>query len=268
MQEQRMSDAKGPGSPPRNASGSPDDAVRQAGNEVRSAAAGIGAEARQAAGTLREEATRTVEEVKAEGSKVAEAAQERALGFAEEQKKAGAEQAEGLARAVHRAADELQGASPQIARYVHEAAASVDGMARALRDRSPGELMGQVEDLARRQPVAFFGAAVLAGFALARFAKSSAEHQHHGDHWAGHRAEMGHQGGMGRSGGTQGTPGHGIATPRPSAMGAPGWVPEGGQPKDGAIPAARPATMAAATLGGAGAMPAAGNRTGPQDPVT
>jgi len=51
-------------------------------------------------------------------------------------------------------------------------------------------------------------------------------------------------------------------------MGAPGWVPEGGQPKDGAIPAARPATMAAATLGGAGAMPAAGNRTDPQDPVT
>jgi hypothetical protein len=202
--------------------------------------------------------------VKTEGGKVAEAAQERAIGFAEEQKQAGAEQAEGLARAVHRAADELQGASPQIARYVHEAAASMDGLARALRDRSPGELMGRAEDLARRQPMAFFGAAVLAGFALARFAKSSAEHSHQ----ASHRAGMGYQGGMGHSGDMHGTEGHGIATPRPSAMGAPGWVPEGGQPQDGAIPAARPATMAAATLGGAGARPAAANRTGPQDPVT
>jgi hypothetical protein len=137
----------------------------------------IGAEARQAAATVREEASRALEDVKAEGSAVVEAARERAVGFAEEQQRVGADHAEGLARAVHRAAEELEESAPQIARYVHEAAASADGFARALRDRSPGELLSQVEDLARRQPVAFFGAAVLAGFALARFAKSSAAEQ-------------------------------------------------------------------------------------------
>lgn len=258
-----MSDPTGQGGQPRSTSSGPAEAARQAGNEARSAAAGIGAEAKQAAGTVREEASRTFDEIKAEGGAVVEAAQDRAMGFAEEQKKAGAEQAEGLARAVHRAADELEGTSPQIARYVHEAADSAEGFARALRDRSPGELMGQVEGLARRQPVAFFGAAVLAGFALARFAKSSADQRQS----AGMAPAAGAARTGGMPGGMQSARRHDISTSRPGAMGAPGWVPEATGPQGGATPAARPATMAAATLGGAAAMPKAADRTGPQDPA-
>ena len=64
----------------------------------------------------------------------------------------------------------------------------MDGLARSLRDSSPGELMGHVEDLARRQPVAFFGAAVLAGFAMARFAKSSADEARRSSFSAGQSA--------------------------------------------------------------------------------
>jgi len=188
-------------------------------------------------GQLRQEAAGAVEDIKAEGAAVVEAATDQALGFAEEQKRLGADQAEGLARAVHGAADQLQGNSPQIAHYVHEAASAVDGLARSLRDSSPGQLMGQIEDLARRQPVAFFGAAVLAGFALARFAKSSAEEA--------------------RRDSTQATPsqggspdaaiGGGRVVPHSTATGAPGWVQRG--PDD----APRPATVAAASLGGAAA---------------
>ena len=37
-----------------------------------------------------------------------------------------------------------------------------------------GELVGQVQDFARRHPTAFLGATVIAGFALIRFLKSSA----------------------------------------------------------------------------------------------
>src|SRR6478735_778811 len=132
------------------------------------------------AGQLRQEAAGAVEDIKAEGAGVAEAAKHQALGFAEEQKQLGADHAEGIARAVHGAADQMRETSPEIARYVQEAATAVDGLARNLRDSSPGQLMGQMEHLARRQPVAFFGAAVLAGFALARFAKSSAEEARHG----------------------------------------------------------------------------------------
>jgi hypothetical protein len=190
------------------------------------------------AGQLRQEAAGAVEDIKAEGAGVTEAAKDQALGFAEEQKRRGADQAEGIARAVHGAADQLQETSPEIARYVQEAASAVDGLARGLRDSSPGQLMGQMEDLARRQPVAFFGAAVLAGFALARFAKSSAEEARHAGAQAMHRPGGRH---------ADAAIGGGRVVPHSTAMGAPGWV-QGG-PDD----APRPATVAAASLGGAAA---------------
>ena len=44
-----------------------------------------------------------------------------------------------------------------------------------MRERSLDDLIGTVEDFARRQPVAFIGGAVAAGFGLARLMKSSAD---------------------------------------------------------------------------------------------
>jgi hypothetical protein len=195
-------------------------------------------EATVVAGQLREEAAGAAADIRSEATGVAEAAKDRAMGFAEEQKRVGADQAEGLARAVHGAADQLQESSPQIARYVHDAASAMDGLARNLRDSSPGQLMGQMEDLARRQPVAFFGAAVLAGFALARFAKSSAEEARYGSGSFGHAQPGRH---------ADGAIGGGRVVPHSTAAGAPGWVQAG--PDD----APRPATVAAASLGGAAA---------------
>ncbi len=262
-----MSDATRPGGPAQVHADSPGGEMRQEGSgAAESSTAGLASEARGAASGLQGEAAGVVQDVKTEGAAVVDAAQERAAGFAEEQKEAGAEQADSLARAVHRAADELQGTSPQIARYVHEAASSVDHLARALRDRSPGELIGGVEDLARRQPVAFFGAAVLAGFALARFARSSAPDARpsaaHGTGPAyGTRPTQSQSRPFGESPGAAAV-GGGVTTPRTAATGAPGWVPDPDLPHDEA--AARPATMAAASLGGAAARPAAtADRTGP-----
>ena len=260
-----MSDATRPGGPAQVHVDNPDGRGRRENGGAASSAAELASEARGAASALRGEAAGVVRDVKAEGAAVVDAAQEHAVSFAEEQKKAGAEQADSLARAVHRAADELQGTSPQIARYVHEAASSVDHLARALRDRSPGELIGGVEDLARRQPVAFFGAAVLAGFALARFARSSAQDasrpsaRNAGPAYGARPTDARP---FGESHGTTAV-GGGVATPRSTATGAPGWVPDPERPQDEA--AARPATMAAASLGGAAARPAtpASDRTGP-----
>ena len=258
-----MSDATRPGGPAQVHADSPDGRAPREGSGATSSADEPGSEARGTASGLRDEAAGVVRDVKAEGAAVVEAAQERASGFAEEQKEAGAEQADSLARAVHRAADELQSTSPQIARYVHEAASSVGHLARALRDRSPGELIGGVEDLARRQPVAFFGAAVLAGFALARFAKSSAQDAQSSAHNTGsaYGTRPIDPRPFGESHGTT-VVGGGVATPRSAATGAPGWVPDADRPNDEA--GARPATMAAASLGGAAARPAATtDRTGP-----
>ena len=45
----------------------------------------------------------------------------------------------------------------------------------ALRQRSIGDLMNTFTDLGKKEPLALFGGAVLAGFAISRFLKSSAD---------------------------------------------------------------------------------------------
>jgi hypothetical protein len=224
-------------------------------------------EARAAAGTLREEAAGAASDIKKEGAEVVRAARERAMNFAEAQQQAGAEHAESVAQSVHGAADKLGETSPQVARYVHEAANAMEGLGRTLRESSPGELMGRVEDLARRQPVAFFGAAVLAGFALARFAKSSADasRQRTGGYAGRYQDDQRDDYGATRTGYPAARTA-GAMTQRPAgAGGAPGWVPPTTEGANDAHPGstgtgststpARPATLAAASLGGAAAWP-------------
>src|SRR5439155_26510204 len=89
-------------------------------------------------------------------------------------KKAGAQQVRGIAQAVRTAAQGLESEIPQAAQYVHKAAEQIDYISDALERRDMGELVGQVQDFARRHPTAFLGATVIAGFALIRFLKSSA----------------------------------------------------------------------------------------------
>jgi len=226
--------------------------------------------------TLRDAASSTADTVREEGTKLADTARERAGEIAEQGQRAGAERAQGVARAIHRAAEDLEQNNPTLANMVHDAAGSIDGMARALRDRSPREVMHSVEDWARRQPIAFFGAATLAGFAIARFARSSApmgsrygrsgddRYTYDRDTARGSRGDTGHDmrtAGTGASGsisggampGTSGTGTSGTGTSGTGTSGtgtnapaAPGWVVD----ESGA---ARPATLASASLGGAAA---------------
>jgi hypothetical protein len=85
-----------------------------------------------------------------------------------DQKRSSTQHLQEVARAAHRAADELQWDMPQPAGCIHEAAQSIEEAASNLRVRSIGELMSMADGFARRQPVAFFGGAVLAGFVLSR----------------------------------------------------------------------------------------------------
>jgi hypothetical protein len=94
---------------------------------------------------------------------------------AEEQKRGGAEQIDDMAKAIHDAADELQQQMPKASEFVHEAASSLERGAGTLRERSIGELMSGFNDMGRTEPLALFGGAVLAGFAISRFLRSSAE---------------------------------------------------------------------------------------------
>jgi len=60
-----------------------------------------------------------------------------------------------------------------MARYINQAADRVEDVAHYLHDRELSEIVGQVEDFARRQPAAFLGGAFALGILGARFLKSS-----------------------------------------------------------------------------------------------
>jgi len=86
-----------------------------------------------------------------------------------------------LVRAVESAAASLEPEVPQLAGFVREAAQTVDRLSSDLRERSLGEIAESVARFARREPIAFLGSAVLAGFVIARLA-------HRAQHSAGHDA--------------------------------------------------------------------------------
>jgi hypothetical protein len=95
--------------------------------------------------------------------------------LAERPKRVGADQAERMADAVHKAADALQDQMPKAAEYVHAAAAQMEKGADTLRNKGVGELLTQFNDLGRKQPLTLFGAALATGFVASRFIKSSAK---------------------------------------------------------------------------------------------
>jgi hypothetical protein len=104
-----------------------------------------------------------------------EPAKQKAKSFAEDQKAAGARKIGDVAHVVHDAATRLQLELPQAARSIHDAAGALEQASVALRERSIDELVTSCLDFGRARPGVFFGAAALAGFAMARFSKSSAE---------------------------------------------------------------------------------------------
>jgi hypothetical protein len=116
-----------------------------------------------------------VDEAKHQGEDIAQIAKERAAGFADQQKAAAARQVGDVAGAVEKTAEGLEETAPDIARYARIAATKARDVASALETRSVRDLVGTAEAYARREPAIFFGASIAAGFALARFLKSSPE---------------------------------------------------------------------------------------------
>ena len=91
-----------------------------------------------------------------------------------EQKTASADYLGTIAGAVQRAAGGFDDTVPQAAQYIRQAAGQIETVANAVRERDVRELVGEVQEFARRQPTLFFGGAVILGFAALRFFKSSA----------------------------------------------------------------------------------------------
>ena len=119
-------------------------------------------------------------EVKQQASNLAESAKglasqagEKLLSSVEEQKAAGADFVSGVAGSIRRAANEFDKDLPQAAQYIRSAADQIGTVSDAFRRRDLNQLVADVQGFARRQPTAFLGAAVLAGFAAVRFLRTS-----------------------------------------------------------------------------------------------
>ena len=109
-----------------------------------------------------------------EGGAATHTLKDSAAQLAEQQKKAGAHQLSGIAGAVHAAADQLgEQLPPGAAGYIHGAAERIDHVASELRNRSLSDLANGVRRVAKNQPLAMFGGALLAGFVLSRFLLSA-----------------------------------------------------------------------------------------------
>lgn len=90
-----------------------------------------------------------------------------------------AEQVDTVSDAFRHAADDLQqGGQQQTGYYVSMVADQIESLGRQLRNKDANSLIRDAENLSRRSPMLFFGGALLAGFALSRFMKSSAQHSH------------------------------------------------------------------------------------------
>ena len=115
------------------------------------------------------------ESAKAKLGEIGAPVKDKAIEVASQQKDAGAEQLQVASRAIHGAARELESSMPQIAGYVHDAGKQLEDFASDIRSGSIDDLMGKLGSLSKDQPALVFGGALLAGFALSRFLKSSAQ---------------------------------------------------------------------------------------------
>ena len=119
-----------------------------------------------------------VDQAKAAAGDVAETAsalagqaQQKLTGTLATQKGAAADFVEQLAQTVQRSGEQFEGKQDWIASAVGRGAAELNTLAGSLRDKDFGELVGEAQAFASRQPALFMGAALAAGFAVARLGK-------------------------------------------------------------------------------------------------
>jgi hypothetical protein len=120
------------------------------------------------------QASAHAQDAKREAQSAARQLKDRGMQKAESAKSSAADQAEALAGAVDRAADELRGSNPTLAEYAHGLSRGISNAAEQVSSRSVEELLTDARALARRNPAVFVLGSVGLGVVLARFLKASA----------------------------------------------------------------------------------------------
>jgi hypothetical protein len=138
---------------PKSVAGKVADQAREAGAQAAAAASDVAAEARD------------------RGISIAADVRTQALSTAEDQREGLAEQIGDVADALHRTGEQFKGNQEWIAHLVERGAGELGTLAETLRTNDLQGLMGKLQDLAKRQPAVFVGAAMAAGFATVRLGK-------------------------------------------------------------------------------------------------
>ena len=144
------------------------DQALEAGRELKDKAVEL---AETSGEKLREQASEFADMAK----DVASQATDRLKETVSEQRGAGAEYVSNLAETIRRAAREFDNDLPIAGKYIRKAAAQVESVSDSIRTGDFNDIVGGTQSFARRQPTAFLGLAVLAGFAAVRFLKSSSD---------------------------------------------------------------------------------------------
>jgi len=168
------------------------DQALSAGRDIKDQAIGLAAASSE---TIQDQASEFVDAAK----DVASQATDKLKQTVDGQKSAGAEYVGSLADTIRRAAKEFDGDLPIAGTYIRKAASQVEGVADTIRTGNFNDLVRGAQSFARRQPTAFLGIAVLAGFGVVRFLKSSANeaelptsHQPIGDRYSGTSVNRSH----------------------------------------------------------------------------
>ena len=131
----------------------------------------LGDRAREAGAAAKEMAQEATTRGAALAGEVAGNVKEQVFSAAEEGKDGAAERLEDVASAVHRSGEQLEGQQDWLAQLVERGADELGNLASTVRSNDLRGLVGKLEDMARKQPVLFVGAAMAAGFASARLGK-------------------------------------------------------------------------------------------------
>jgi gas vesicle protein len=142
--------------------------------------ADAGAEVKQRAGDALRASTNAARDKFKEAAdaarNVAEDAADRFQDKAEDRQRSGADFVNRFAGNIRQAANAFESDAPFAARGINSAADYVEDAAEKIRNGTFRDLVGGATDFAKRQPAAFLGLSVLAGFAAVRFFKASGNH--------------------------------------------------------------------------------------------
>jgi hypothetical protein len=135
------------------------------------AARGLGDKVRDAGSQMAGHATELLKEAQTRGASVVGEVKDQAVSATHTAKDGIADRLDDVAKAIHSSGAKLEGHQDWIAHIVERGSRELGALASTLRTNDLHGLLGKLDDLARRQPAVFVGAAMAAGFAAVRLGR-------------------------------------------------------------------------------------------------